>query len=159
MNDSDVYVMSDVILPKLVARTVPAGVKSRGNKENIPATLASMKVRKYACLSAASRLKMITFVNISCGKRKCMAYLRGTRTSKTAFSCTCQPNKKDVYPQSVNTVRNDLYVGFNQSLMRRSYTDGVRTLNVCSMMSGELTDCIDTVIMKVCMGLMFGRMA
>lgn len=35
---------------------IPAGVNKRGNREKIPATLAMTKVRKYACLSAASKL-------------------------------------------------------------------------------------------------------
>lgn len=47
------------------------------------------------------------------------AYLRGTRISKTAFSWTCQPNKKEVYPQSVSAVKNDLYVGEIQSLINQ----------------------------------------
>jgi hypothetical protein len=35
---------------------VPAGVKSKGNNENMPAVLAITYVLKYACLSAARRL-------------------------------------------------------------------------------------------------------
>lgn len=35
-------------------------------------------------------------------------YLRGIKTSKTAFSCTCHPKRKDVHPDNVSAVRNDL---------------------------------------------------
>jgi hypothetical protein len=35
---------------------LPAGVKSNGNKENTPATVVIIKVRKYALLSAANKL-------------------------------------------------------------------------------------------------------
>lgn len=37
---------------------VPAGVNNNGNNENTPATEAIMKVRKYAWLSAASKLPL-----------------------------------------------------------------------------------------------------
>lgn len=43
-------------------------------------------------------------------------HLRGTRTSKMAFSCTCQPNMYDVKPHKVNAVTNDLYEVLVQSL-------------------------------------------
>jgi hypothetical protein len=88
----------------------------------MPATLARMKVLKYACLSAASKLIMKLFrantIIITSSP-----HLRGTRTSKTAFSWTCQPNRKDVYPQRVNAVKNDLYVGEIQSLINQSCGD------------------------------------
>jgi hypothetical protein len=46
-------------------------------------------------------------------------YLRGIKTSSTAFSCTCQPNKNDVQLDNVSAVRNDLYVGVRQSLINQ----------------------------------------
>lgn len=60
-------------------------------------------------------------------------YLSGTKTSNTAFSWTCQPNRKDEYPHSVNEVRKDLYVGVNQSLPRKIYNIQVWVKTRCQI--------------------------
>lgn len=86
-----------------------------GKREKMPATLARTNVRKYACRSAASRLGTRERVSMKNVNYAVVPHLRGTKTSKTAFSWTCQPNRKDVYPQSVSAVKKDLYVGVNQS--------------------------------------------
>lgn len=95
---------------------VPAGVNSSGNNENTPAAEAIMNVRKYAWLSAASKLSFGQYPQLDWLSE--FAYLRGARTSSMAFSCTCQPNMKEVHPHSVRAVTNDLYVGARQSLTR-----------------------------------------
>lgn len=47
--------------------------------------------------------------------------VRGTKTRRTAFSCTCQPNMYDVYPHSVNARRKLLYVGSRHSFARKTF--------------------------------------
>ena len=91
---------------KVTASDGPAGVNSNGNSENTPAAEAIMNVRKYAWLSAASKLTLGQYLQLDWLSES--AHLRGTRTSSIAFSCTCQPNIKDVHPHSVRAVTNDL---------------------------------------------------
>ena len=73
---------------------LPAGVKSNGKSENIPETLAKRNVRKWASLSTARRLGEFRLL-IYNGEGSKNTHVKGTRTSKIAFSCTCQPNMKD----------------------------------------------------------------
>ena len=47
------------------------------------------------------------------------ANLKGTKTSRIAFSCTCHPNIKEAKPHNVNASTNDLYVAFLQSLVKK----------------------------------------
>lgn len=99
-------------------KRIPNGVKIKGKSEKTPAMLASTNVRKYACLSVAS--KLFELLLCSCNKLKNWnTHLSGTRTRSTAFSCTCQPNKNDVQPDKVKAVRNDLYLGLRQSLINQ----------------------------------------
>ena len=49
-----------------------------------------------------------------------IAYLKGIITSKMAFSCTCQPNRKEAYPQSVTDPTKVSHVGFRKTLARHN---------------------------------------
>lgn len=45
------------------------------------------------------------------------SHLSGIKKSKTAFSCTCHPKRKEVKADKVSAFRKRLYVGSNHSLV------------------------------------------
>jgi len=76
-----------------------AAVNRRGKSETCPATARGRKAPRYRrSLRAMSE--------------------NGMMTSRMAFSWTCQPKRKDAYPQRVTEPMNVSHVGSKKSFMR-----------------------------------------
>ena len=116
-----------------------AAVNRRGNRETCPATASGRKAPKYRRSFRASKLN-------------------GMMTRRIAFSCTCQPNKKDAYPQRVTAPTKVSHVGFMKSLIRHSYA---RSIPSKERFRGcrSLTIWKHRVNVKVVPGVMFGSTA
>ena len=116
-----------------------AAVNRRGNRETCPATARGRKAPRYRRSFRASKLN-------------------GMMTRRIAFSCTCQPNKKDAYPQRVTAPTNMSHVGFRKSLIRHSYSHSIllkRRFGGCR----SLTNWKNRVNVKVVPGVISGSTA
>jgi hypothetical protein len=82
-------------------------VNSNGKRETCPATANGRKAPRW--------------------RRSCKQSSRnGMTTSKMAFSCTCQPKRKEEYAVSVRAPKKVVGVGLKKSLMRAGFVALVR---------------------------------
>lgn len=103
---------SSNITPQRIVYTTFTGnsmaVNSSGKRLTCPATASGRKAPRYRRSLRAMRLK-------------------GMMTSKMAFSWTCQPKRKEEYPQRVMVAMKFVHVGTEKSL-RRAGCEEVREL-------------------------------
>lgn len=118
-----------------------AAVNSKGNSETCPAIARDLNALKYRLSLRAMRLK-------------------GIMIRRTAFSWTCQPNRKEAYPQSVMAPTNTSQSpGLRHNLINGSYMSMSTSIGESCRVLKSRTSWNRKVSAKVCSLVTSGRTA